>query len=92
MPAFAPPAIGAGYLGGLTGRLAGGDRANSIYEAVFEIHRRVPSIDADGLTNILIAADCPNVRANPALDDAAIRDRIATFRAQVGQALDGNAP
>ncbi len=74
----------------LTTRLAGPDRANSITEAITEIRRRDPAIDADGLTNILIVADCPNALAKPAHDNADDRTRIAAFRAQV-EFLLGNS-
>ncbi len=78
---------------GLTGRLAGPDRANTVTEAIAEMHRRDPTIDADGLTNILITADCPNALAKPRHDGDDDRARIAAFRAQVEYMLgNGSAP
>ena len=83
----APPSIGAAFVNNLTTRLAGPDRENSITEAIGEIHRRDPSLDATAVTNILVAADCPNVMAQPDHDANADRARIAVFRAQVDQLL-----
>ncbi len=82
-----PASVGVSYVAGLTSRLAGPDRANTISEAIAEIHARDPSIDADGLTNILIAADCPNVAAKPGHSGEVDRDQITNFRAQVDQLL-----
>lgn len=88
-----PPRIGAAYVAGLTARLAGPDRANSITGAISEMRRLDPAIGADGLTNILIVADCPNALAKPAHDDADDRARIAMFRAQVDYLLgNGGTP
>ena len=82
----APPSIGgAAYVSELTGRLAGPDRENSITEALAEIRRRDPSLDSTAVTNILVAADCPNAVAKPDHDAQAVRARIAAFRAQVDQ-------
>ncbi len=85
-PAFAdvaPPAIGSDYLEGLSQRLAGPDRANTVATAVADMRTRAPTLTADQMTDILIAADCPNAIARPNHDLAADRARIAAFRAQV---------
>ena len=88
-----PPSIGPDYVAGLTSRLAGPDRANSITEAIGEMRRLDPAIGADGLTNILMIADCPNALASPPADGADDRARIAAFRAQVDTLLgNGSAP
>jgi len=84
-PAFAdvaPPAIGSDYLMDLSHRLAGPDRANTVTTAVADMRSRVPTLTADEMTDILIAADCPNAIAGPDHDLAADRARIAAFRAQ----------
>ncbi len=85
-PAFAdvaPPMIGADYLEDLSHRLAGPDRANTVVTAVADIRTRAPNLSADEVTDILIAADCPNAAAKPMHDLAAERANIAAFRAQV---------
>ena len=84
---IAPPSIGTAFIADLTGRLAGPDRENSIVEAIAEIHRHDPSLGSATVTNILIAADCPNALARPDRGAAADRARIAGFRAQVDQLL-----
>jgi hypothetical protein len=85
LAATVPPSIGAPFVTGLGSRLAGPDRENVIAGAIAEIRRRDPSIGTDGIVDILIAADCPNVLARPEQDINADRDRIAAFRAQVEQ-------
>lgn len=86
--AVAPPSVAdAAYMEGLTERLAGPDRENTIVQAIGEVHRRAPQAGNDTITNILIAADCPNVARKPDHSEAAERDRIAGFRAQVDQIL-----
>lgn len=85
-PAFAdvaPAAIGSDYLADLSHRLAGPDRANTVATAVADMRGRAPTLTADELTDILIAADCPNAIARPDHGIAADRARIAAFRAQV---------
>ncbi len=79
----APPAIGSDYLVDLGHRLAGPDRANTIVTAISDMRTRAPTLTADEMTDILIAADCPNANARPDHDIAADRARIAAFRAQV---------
>ncbi len=87
--AVAPASIGgAAFVAGLSGRLAGPDRENSITEAIGAIHQRDPSLGADRITDILIAADCPVAASRPDNGAAADRARIAGFRAQVDQLLD----
>ena len=83
----APASIGAAYVQGLTARLAGPDRENSIALAIAEMHTRDPSIDADTITDILIAADCPNTLARPDHDINAVRDQTNAFRTEVEQVL-----
>lgn len=83
----APASIGAAYVEGLTATLAGPDRENSIAAAIAEMHARDPSIDADTLTDILVAADCPNALARPDRDINAVRDQTNAFRTQVEQVL-----
>lgn len=85
--AVAPPAIGTPYIHDLTARLAGPDRENSIALAIAEIHARAPVLDSMAVTDILIAADCPNSLAQPDDSDANDRARIAAFRAQVDQII-----
>ena len=87
LAAVTPASIDPALVGGLTARLAGPDRENTITEAVAEIHARDRSLDADAITDILIAADCPNDLARPDHDIAAVRDRTAAFRAEVDQIL-----
>jgi hypothetical protein len=84
----APPSIGgASFVTGLTMRLAGPDRENSISEAIAAMRRADPALDASEITDILIAADCPNVAAQPGGSENADRARIAAFRAQVVELL-----
>lgn len=80
----APASLGGeAFVTGLTRRLAGGDRENSITEAIRQIHDKAPQLDSNAIADILIAADCPNAAALPDQSEAAINARIATFRAQV---------
>lgn len=84
----APPSIGgASYVAGLTMRLAGPDRENSISEAIAAMRRADAALDASEITDILIAADCPNVALLPGGSEDAARARIAAFRAQVDALL-----
>ena len=85
----ASPTIGAAFVNGLTGRLAGPDRENMITEALAEIQRRDPTLDKTTIINIMVAAECPNVFAKPDHDPKTMRARIALFRAQVMQLLSG---
>jgi hypothetical protein len=88
LSSVAPASIGgAAYVRGLSERLAGPDRENTVTEAVAEIERRGPRLGSDAITNILIAADCPNAAARPNRSEAADRARTAEFRAQVQQIL-----
>ncbi len=82
-----PASIGAPFLAGLTGRLAGPDRENGIAEAIAEIRRRDPSLGSAAIVDILLAADCPNMRSLPGRDIAAERERVANLRAQVEDML-----
>jgi hypothetical protein len=85
--AVAPPSIGTSFITGLSARLAGPDRENTIAEAIAEMHRRNPKLGSSVITDVLIAADCPVAAAQPDHDEAADRARIAGFRAQVDQLL-----
>lgn len=86
---LAPSSVPAGYLDDLTARLAGPDRENSISEAVARMHRTAPQLTASEVTDILIAADCPNTSTSDD-DVASMRARIAEFRGQV-DVLMGNS-
>ena len=91
-PAFvdvAPAAIPSDYLEDLSQRLAGPDRANTVVTAVADMQKRAPTLTPDEMTDILIAADCPNAAAKPDHDIAADRARIAAFRAQVNTLMSG---
>ena len=80
----APNSIGgAQFLQGLTAKLAGGDRENTIVEAIGEIRHRDPALTNDAITDIIIAADCPNSAARAGHDDPAVRADLAALRAQV---------
>lgn len=84
----APASVGGpAYVADLTQRLASGDRENSITEAIGEIRSKAPELDPTAITDILIAADCPNAAALPDQSEAAVNARIATLRAQVEQIL-----
>jgi hypothetical protein len=86
--AVAPANVGgAAFVNDLTGRLAGPDRENVIEEAIATIHQREPGLSIDAITDILIAADCPNALSKPYHDANADRARIAAFRAQVDQII-----
>lgn len=85
----APPTIGAAFVTNLTTRLALGDRENTIAEAITALRKRDPSLDSTTITDILIAADCPNALAKSDNEPDADRARIAAFRAQVAQLLTG---
>lgn len=89
VPADVAPASigGAAYVTGLTARLAGDDRENSITEAIGEIRSKAPELGSAAIVDILIAADCPNAVAMPDRSETAVRARIAAFRAQVEQLL-----
>ncbi len=89
--AVAPASIGVPFVANLTGQYAGPDRETSILEAITQIHQRDPSLDADTITNILIAADCPNALKRPDHDISAVRDSDGAFRAQVDQILGNTA-
>jgi len=78
-----PKSINPELAAGFTARFAGPDRANSIAEAITQIHAADPSLNADQITNILIVADCPNAAASGAQDEAGTRTRLGRFRAQV---------
>ena len=80
---IAPSSISPGYIADLTMRLAGGDRENTISEAVSQIHQKAPEMDADEIADILIAADCANAAQGQSEDPAVTKQRLATFRAQV---------
>jgi len=81
--------VGEPFVAGLTLRLAGSDRENAISEAVAEIHRKAPSLDADEVADVLIAADCPNAAKGEGGDPAATESRLAEIRAQVLAVLGG---
>lgn len=83
-----PASVDAAYVSTLTRRLAGDDRENSITEAIAELRRRDPKIAADTITNILIAADCPNVITEPNSEIDHERERVARLRAQVEVLLE----
>lgn len=87
-----PPTIGTAFVTNLTARLALGDRENTISEAITAIRQRDPSLDATTITDILVAADCPNALAKSDNEPDADRARIAAFRAQVDQLLKGPPP
>lgn len=80
------PSLDAGWFADLSARLAGPDRANSISEAVANLHRTHPEMDSTMIEDVLIAADCPVVtRAGLSADGA--KARIADLRGQVDQIL-----
>lgn len=84
-PATVAPASigGAGAVQALTGELAGPNRGDSISTAIRTFHQRDPSLTSDELANILLAADCPNIRG----DVATQRRRLGEFRSQVDSIL-----
>src|SRR5690606_4043497 len=80
---IAPSTISPRYIADLTVRLAGGDRENTITEAVGRIHTLAPHLDADEIADILIGADCVNATRGQSQDPAVAKQRMATLRAQV---------
>ena len=72
-------------------RLAGGDRENTITEAIGEIHRMAPQLDANEITDLLLAADCANAARDESEAPEVTKQRMATLRAQV-TALIGQEP
>jgi hypothetical protein len=87
--AILPASVGGpAFVQGLTARLAGPDRENTIVWAITEMHRRAPQLGGDVITDVLIAADCPNAIGKPDHSEAADRTRIKEFRAQVDQLLN----
>lgn len=84
----APTSIGgASAVTGLTGPLAGPDRVNTISGAAARFRKLDPSITNSAITNIIIAADCPNLMASGAPSAKVERARIAAVRAQVSSIL-----
>ena len=84
----APASIGGpSAVTGLTSRLAGPDRENTIDEAAARFRKRDPSITNSAITDIVIAADCPNMMASGIPDAQAERARISAIRAQVSGIL-----
>lgn len=81
------PAVlgGDAYFRGLTDRLGGTDRENTITEALADMQKRAPTLTSDERIDILIAADCPNAAASPYRTEASERARIAAFRGEIGQ-------
>jgi hypothetical protein len=88
-PALVAPASigGASAVTGLTALLNGPDRLNTIKGAAARFRKRDPSITNSVITDIIIAADCPNLMASgvPSAHDE--RARIAATRAQVTSIL-----
>lgn len=80
------PSLDAGWFADLSTRLAGPDRENSISEAVANLHRTHPEMDATMVEDVLIAADCP-VATRAGLSADGVKARIADLRGQIGQVL-----
>ena len=78
--------LDSGWFADLTVRLEGPDRQNSIADAIANLHRTYPEMDATMIADVLIAADCP-AATRAALPEDGARRRIATLRAQVEQSL-----
>ena len=93
-PAEVAPASvgGAEAVRALTPRLAGPDRENVISEAVHSLRASDPSLSQDAIADILIAADCPNVAGDPALDGRAQARRMADLRGEIESVLSVVAP
>jgi len=84
----APPAIGgAKAITSLTPLLAGGNWENEVDEAAARFRRADPSISADAVLDVMIAADCPNLVARGVPDARTERDRVATIRERVATIL-----
>jgi hypothetical protein len=89
----APASVGgAEAVRALTPRLAGPDRENIIGEAVHSLRARDPSLSQDTIADILIAADCPNVAGDPALDGKEQARRVSDLREQIEAVLSVVAP
>lgn len=84
-PALVAPASigGASAVTGLTSPLSGPGRENTIKEAAARFRKRDSRITNSEITNIIIAADCPNLMASGAPSAQEKRARISVVRAQV---------
>jgi hypothetical protein len=88
----APASVGgAAEVQALSGRLSGADQQNAITQGALELHRRDPSLGADRIIDILIAADCAGHRARlGTIYDP--KQRTAIIAAQVNAILIKSGP